>query len=455
MRGVAVACLLFTLGRAFADEPVPLSLEKSVELAVKNATQILEAQNQLTLSAAEVLERYGQFLPNLNGGASYGYQSGKTLYTIDGYALVDANGQAAALSISSTLNLFNGLADYAGLQSALARRRAREQTLDWAEQQVALDVTQTYLNMVFDQQLLDIAGKNLVASQARLKLLQGQADVGSASIPDLFRQKAETSADSFSVVSYESRVEDDRILLIRKLRVDPTRTYVFSEPDLSPGRKFGLYEKSLPQLVAEALAARQDIVAAQSQLESSNWDVTGARSTFLPRLDLVFSRDASGQLLSKDFLNGQNALFFPQQALTTQLGNQVEYSIGLNLTWSIFDRFVTHYNSVQARVNRDNAEIALEDTRLQTEADVRTAYANYASALKQLDAAQTGVSAAEKSFQAVDGSYRVGSSSIVDVLTAQAALVQARSNQAQSLTNLMLQRSALEYAVGGLSTGNR
>jgi outer membrane protein TolC len=36
------------------------------------------------------------------------------------------------------------------------------------------------------------------------------------------------------------------------------------------------------------------------------------------------------------------------------------------------------------------------------------------------------------------------------VLTAQAALVQARSNQAQALTNLKLQEKTLEYATGSL-----
>jgi outer membrane protein len=132
------------------------------------------------------------------------------------------------------------------------------------------------------------------------------------------------------------------------------------------------------------------------------------------------------------------------------LGNQVEYSIGLSLSWTIFDRLVTHYNVEQASTLHDNTVINAEDSKLQYQADVRVASVNYGAAQTQLSSARAGMSAAQKSYDATEGMYEVGSASIVDVLTAQAALVLARSNLAQAQTNLKLQEKTLQYATGTL-----
>jgi outer membrane protein len=442
---------------AFADTrdtqvtTTTLTLEKSVEIAVSNATQVLQNTNQYGLTAIQVLQSYGQFLPNLSVNASYGYQTGNTLYAIDGLELVDSRSQNATVGISSTLNLFNGLADYSGLKSALARREATGLSLEWAKQQVALDITQTYLQLVLDEQLLDIAQKNLVASQLRLKLLQGQSEVGSASVPDLYRQQAETSADLFTVSNYESRVHNDQVLLLRKLRIDPSASYRFDTPPLEPV-KSALSRNSVERLVADTVDTRSDVRSNESLVLSTDWDLTRAKSGYFPRLDLVFARDAAGTLLSRDYFNGVNLLNFTQQGLATQLGNQVEYSITLALTWNLFDRFATRLNVETTRTIYENTRINRDDSRLQVQADIRTAYTNYAIAWKQLDEARTGLKSAEKSYEAVQAMYEVGSSSIVDVLTAQAALVQARSNLAQVLTNLKLQERTLDYAVGHIIT---
>jgi outer membrane protein len=442
----AIRCL----AAADNNEPVTsLTLEQCVDIVTQNSTGVLQNINQNNLVGVQVLESYGQFLPNLSASAGYSYSTGTTLYSIEGSTLVNANSRNASLGISSVLNLFNGFADIAGLKSALARKSSSEYSLEWAKEQVALDLTQTYLQLVLDQQILDIAQKNLVASQSRLKLLQGQSEVGSVSVSDLYRQQAETSADEFAVTNDQSRVQVDQVLLVRKLRVDPSKTYRFLAPSLEPLASTQA-AKGIDELVKETLDKRPDVQSNSALKDSNDWDVTRARSGYLPRLDLVFSRDAAGAALSKDIVNGVDLLPAYQPGLPAQLGNQVQYSIGLTLSWAIFDRFVTKYNVAEADTVLKNTQISLDDSKLQVQSDIRTAYTNYGSAKLQLNSTRAGLDAAQKAYDAVEGMYEVGSSSIVDVLTAQAALVQARSNQAQALTNLKLQEKTLEYATGSL-----
>jgi outer membrane protein len=448
-----ILLLLLFASLCFAEtgnQPVTvLTLKQCIDIVTQNSTNVLQSSNQNNLNGVGVLEAYGQFLPNLSASGSYGYSWGTTLYSIEGRTVVDSRGQNATFGLATTLNLFNGLADFAGLKSALARKASSEYSLEWAQELVALDITQTYLQLVLDQQILDIAQKNLLASQSRLKLLQGQSQVGSASVSDLYRQQAETSADEFAVTNDQSRVQNDQVLLIRKLRIDPSKNYRFETPSLEPAPST-LADKGVDQLVKETLERRSDVRSNVSLVDSTDWSVTQAKSGYLPKLDLTFSRDAGGALLSKDLVNGVDLLSPNQPGLPTQLGNQVQYTVGLTLSWNIFDRFVTKYNVAQADTVYKNTQIALDDSKLQVQSDIRTAMSNYTSAKNQLVSAKVGADSAQKSYDAVEGMYEVGSASIVDVLTAQAALVQARSNLAQALTNLKLQEKTLEYATGSL-----
>lgn len=434
-----------------ASEPIRLNMQKCVDIAIQNATAVLKNENDVELAGTQVLQSYGQFLPNLQAGAGYDYSSGTSLITLSGAVPLDIKSQDASLNISSTLNLFNGLADYAGLKSALARRDSSRYSLTWAKQQVALDVTQSYLQTVLDEKLLNISRKNLDASEARLKLLQGQTRAGAASIADLYRQQAQTSADQLSVSTYENRLKNDRTLLLQKIRVDLRQEYEFETPSLvaepSPYAK-----RPIDELIKDALVQRTDLRSAQSRNESTDWNITQSRSGYLPKLDLVFNRASAGTYLHQQRLNGNDVLPAYQHPLWGQLGPYTTYTIALNLTWNIFDRFVTRLNTEQSRVTYENSKVDTRDVELQVETDVRTSYVDYQTAVSQVETARVGVEAAQKAYDAIVGKYQVGSASFIDVLTSQSALVQAQSNQAQALINLKLREKTVAYAQGRLLT---
>ena len=430
-------------------QPVPLTLEESIEIGVRNATLVLKSESDHRLAGKQVLQGYGQFLPTLDVGASYGVTGGKTLYTLSSVSLVDQRALNTTLSVSSALNLFNGLSDWAGLKSALARDEASLSSLDWARQQVALDITQSFLQVVLDRQLLEIAVKNLQASRARLELFEGRASVGSASPADLYRQRAQTSADELFTRSYEARLNDDQALLVRKLRVDPAKEYSVAEPSMKPAPPKAA-QASLELAIQTALSNRADVRSFASRAEASDWDVRRAKGGYLPKLDLNFVWLQAGRQLTRQIVNGQNMLPPDQPSTFSQLGSQPTYAVTLGLSWNLFDRFLTTLDVARTQNALDYAKIDSDDARLQVVADVKIAHSEYRIAERQIQTARVGVEAAQKAYDAITGRYRVGSASFIDVLASQATLVQAQSSQAQAMINLKLRERALEYAVGEL-----
>jgi outer membrane protein len=431
------------------ETPAHLTLEQSVTIAQKSATTVLKADNASQAAGAQLLQGYAQFLPTLDTSLSYARNSGKTLYAISGLALVNASGLTAGFTISSSLNLFNGLSDLAALKAAIHRKDSSDLTLQFARRQIALDVTQTYLQVVLDQQLVTIAAHNLQASDARLKLLRGQSEVGQASPADLQREQAQRAADDQSLTNARVRAHDDQLLLIRKLRLDPALDYVLEPPTLEIASN-SIVTRSEDELMRMATHDREDLRAAESTWGATQLDISQARAPYLPRLDLNFARTAGGTYLFSQTVNGVDVTPPVQTSLLPQLGNQVDYSVTLLLSWNLFDRLINRTAVERARLTADNARIDFEDTHTQTISDVRQAKGDFRAAQLQTQSALLGVKAAQEAFDTIEGRYRVGASSFIDVLAAQSALVSAQAAQAQAAVSLKYEEKLLLYAVGQL-----
>jgi outer membrane protein len=429
------------------DQAIPLNMNDSIQVAIKNATSVLKAQNDDKLAGAQLLQSYGQFLPSLSSTANYNYSSGTTYYAISTPTLVNGRGIHTGFTISSTLNLFNGLADYSNIKSFLLKKEASEWTVTRAQQQIALDISQSFLQVILDNRIVDIARKNLQESQAREKLLEAQTQLGARSLADLFRQQAQTSSDESFLLTSENKTRSDQLTFLKKMRVDITKRYRFIEPSLQETHTNEKYQNEAT-LLELALKSRVDLKAANSLANAAHWDVQVNSANYLPKLDLVGTAISGAQTLFIQNVNGVSVVPASQNNLGYQLGHQINYTIGLVLTWNLFDRFLTYQNTVKARINADNQDLFSEDKKLQVESDVRNAFSSYQLAIQQLRASKKGLESAQKAYTVMEGRYKVGAANFIDLINSQAALVQAESARAQALIDFQLQSKTVEFALG-------
>ena len=401
-----------------------LTLEKSIEIALNNATAVLKSENNFRLAGVQVLQSYAQFLPSLAATGSYALNYGKTSITVGSLTLLDQSRHVANYGLASTLNIFNGLADYASFKSSLERKNAAEFSLVRAKQFITVDVVQSFLQVILDQQVIQISKSNFAASEAREEQFRIQMKVGSNSLADFYRQTAQAKLDQSFLITSQTKLHDDEIGILRKLQLDLNQEYRFIPPNFDSKENPHSIE-SEKNLIRLALNNRPDFKAEASALGASHWDVSTARSGYYPHLDLGLH------------LGGGS-----------QFGGQIGYTFGLYLSWSLFDRFVTKLNVERANVNEQNTEIDYQDLKLQVIGEVRQIYGDYKSAREQLRAAKEGAIAAEKAYAVIRGRYSVGASNFIDLLTAQATLTQSKVSLAQSTLNYMLQSRQLDYILG-------
>ena len=427
---------------------VRLTLEDSVAEAVRGATIVQKARNEMGATGSQLIQGYAQFLPNLQTSAGYDFSQGKQLLTSATPTLVDARSHGASYQISSTLNIFNGLSDAAALSAAIARDKASRLSYARARQLIALDVAQAFLQTILDKEIVKIADKNLASSKGRERLLTEQARVGVRSLADLYRQQAQTSSDESFLTSSLAKERADELILLRKIRVDPARRYEFVAPKIDENPKKRPDFEDEGQLVDLALKSRPDLQSQAEIARAYHQDARVIRGGFFPRLDLGAVAFGGGRWLDSQTVNGADVTGLQSQSLGDQLSNNIVWTVGLKLTWNPFDRWVTKASVERANVTASNSELDTQDVRNQVVGEARQAYGEWRAALQQLETSAKGLTAAQKAYDTMNGRYQVGAASFIDLLTAQAALVQAGASRAQALIGFALQSRVVETVTG-------
>ena len=427
-----------------------LSLSDCIELALNNATTAKKAKANLKLQGSDVLRSYGNFLPKVSVSATYTPSSlsqSYVQYYPDAPPLkIKSESGSANLALTTSLNLFNGFSDYASLQSALNKEQAAGYTISRALQTIVYDVTQYYYQVLMNRELLDIAKENLLSIKNQLTLTDRQFQIGLKSRTDLFQQQAAAAESSMTVIQAETRMQRSTLELLRRLQIDP-RTRITLDSNPKELNRALSSKPDIDALVTIALERRSDLKSKELETRAAKWQITQSRSAWYPHLALNANASTAGTDYLRQSYSG-STIEYSYPSVSDQLRNSIGYSVGLNLSWSIFDGFQTSYNVQSAKVNHLNQKFDYDDLKNNIALDLQQAANDYASALMQIETSKVSLTASSSAFEDIKRKYELGAAGFVELSTARASLFNARSNLSQATYNLALQKNVLDYATG-------
>ena len=427
-----------------------LSLANCIEIALNNATSAKKAKSNLKLQGSDVLRSYGNFLPKISFSTTYTPYSLSQTYAqyyldVPPFKIKSESG-SVNLTLTTSLNLFNGFSDYASLQSALNKEQAAEYTLSRALQTIVYDVTQYYYQVLMNRELLDIAKENLLSIKDQLTLTDRQFQIGLKSRTDLYQQQAAAAESSLSVIQAETRMQRSTLELLRRLQIDPL-TKITLDPSSDELNRALSSKPDIDSLVTIALERRSDLKSKELETKAAKWQITQSRSAWYPHLALNANASTAGTDYLRQSYSGYSAEYsYPP--VSDQLRNSIGYSVGLNLSWSIFDGFQTSYTVQSAKVNHLNQKLDFDDLKNNIVLDLQLATNDYTSALMQIEKSKASLTASSSAFEDIKRKYELGATGFVELSTARASLFNARSNLSQATYNLALQKSVLDYATG-------
>jgi outer membrane protein len=415
-----------------------ITFDDAIAIALRQNTALKQAENTASLSGATVAQRKNALLPTLSLSSSSAQNIGRNFNASEG-AVITQTTQSASLGLSSAVTLFDGLRNVRQLEQARLDESASNSELTRAKQTTVFTVASDFLTLVTAQGQLAVQRENLAAQEAQEKQLSALVAAGARPISDLYVQQATTASARSNVVTSERSVELGRIALIQTLQLDPRGTFDFVSPT-APASSNGVRQFALDSLLDRAFAARTDLMADATRVDAATQGAKAATAGRLPTVSLSA---------------GYNTAYSSATALSLadQLNQRRGGSIGIGVSFPIFDRGATNIATQQAKIQEDNARLALQNTRQTIALEVRRAYLDYESTKQQLTAALAQQKAADLAVSATQQRYQIGSSTLLELTQARASQLQAASAVVTARYTLAFQQALMSYYTGDLVPG--
>jgi outer membrane protein TolC len=288
---------------------------------------------------------------------------------------------------------------------------------------VALETERDYYAVLGERELLDVARQRESRAREQFTLararVQGGATVQSDSLQVLLElQRAETE-----VLNREASLTVARLQLGRRVGSGgPVDAAPLAE--LAPGELPLALDDAVMLAVSQGPAWRE----ARANERASDAALRGARGNYLPTVALT------GAITAND------NKFFPTATSRR--------SIGVNLSWPLWNGGQRELAIERARSTREVARAVREDMERSARRDVTEAYTAHQVANRTQTIATSAVAVADEVLRVQQARYQAGASSVLELLDAQAQLVQAQADLVQTRYAVRLARASLEAILG-------
>jgi TolC family type I secretion outer membrane protein len=382
-----------------------LSLVDVVDLALRNNPATRASWAQARAAASAFGSARGAYYPTVDGSASLSrIQSPATLQRPAG----KRTEYGPSIALSYLLFDFGGRSGSVdrARQSLFAANLEHNATL----QNTVLRAQVAYFTYMATSALLSAERSAVAEAQASLTAAQRRNTVGLATIADVLQARTALSLERLNLETTQGNLQAARGSLASALGL-PANLPFELEP-LPAEIPVGMITQSVDSVINEALRNRPDLAAARAQAAGAAAQVRVARAAQLPALTL-------GSNAARVYSRPQNF-------------SGPSYNVSLGLEIPIFNGFSRQYDVAAARAQADAANALADQTRQDVIAEVFVSYYALQTAEQRVATADDLLASAQQSVQVAAGRYREGVGSIIDLLTAQTALANARAQQVQS-----------------------
>ncbi len=426
---LASACML----PSQADEQ--WDLKRCIEYAIEHNITIKQQeasqeQNEIELSTA----RWNR-LPNLNGSASHSFNFGRSLQSDNTYKNI--NTQNTGFNLSTNIPIFTGLQLINNVALAKLNLKAAIEDLNKAKEDISIQITSAYLQILFNQELAKVAHEQVALSKELLTQKEAFFKAGKASEAEWLEAKARVAQDELSAVQADNNYNISLLELTQLLELPTPDGFSIVSPDTEGEDSFAPLTPP-EDIYTDAVQSKPGIKAAQYRLEGAEKNIRIAQSAYYPQLSL-----GAGLGTSYYKMSGNN-----NQSFGSQLKNNFSQYVGISLSIPIFNRFATRNRVRSARVQQLTLGWQLEDSKKTLYKEIQQAYYNAVASEKQYQSSMTADEAAYSSFMLTKEKYENGKATATEYNEGRTNWLKTVSDRIQAKYEYLFRSKILDFYKG-------
>jgi outer membrane protein TolC len=409
-----------------AERIAQLTLTDIVDLALRNNPATRLSWANARSAAAAFGSSKGAYYPTIDGNV--GVTRIKTL-SAQGRSAVEQTTYGPSLQLSWLL------LDFGGRSGSIDAARQALLAADWTHnstiQSVVLDVEQAYFQYVATRSLLEAQRTTYEEALRNLEAAEERHRVGLATVGDVLLARTSASQSRLDMETTEGALQTTRGALALSVGLPANTPYDISPPDTTFPVE-GLVD-SVGALIDRALESRPDLNASAAAVQQARARIRQLRSERLPALTVTGN---ANRTYLRTLPNGGNS-----------------YTVNLGLSIPLFAGFSRAYDQVQAEAQAEAAAARYDALQQQVAFEVYSSYYALQTAARRVRTAADLLASAQQSEEVALGRYRAGVGTVLDLLSAQSALANARAQQVQARWIWQSALAQLAHDTGVLDSG--
>lgn len=437
---LALACVAaMTNAEQAQSQTTAMTLQQCIDSAVRNNIMVQKSivtgdDQQIRLNTAR-----NSRLPSLNasiGGNSYFGRGPSRDGTYQDNTQLSASG-----NLSVNVPLFSGFNIKHNIAGREFDLRASLQDIARVREDVAMQITTLYLQVLLNKELLVVAESQVALSGKQLERSEILVAEGKSPESQVYESRALLAKDKLSLVQSQNNLKLSLLDLAQAMNMENYVGLDIMMPRLESLDVNSLNNLEHPDAVyATSVGIRPSILSERLRLESSYKNLSMAKSALYPQISLGAGYSNSAYY---SYVEGYDNTRF-----LNQLKNNGSESIGLNISIPIFNRMATRNQIRSAKLNVNRQQLSLTEAEQTLYKEIEQSYHNAVATYNKHLAAIESVAAAREAFRYEQQKSDAGRSTIFEFSDAKTRLERSESEAIQAKFEFVFRRKILNFYAG-------
>ncbi len=423
--------LLFFSFSSFAQEK--LSLKDCIDRAIEKNISIKNSSLDLLNSTENKKTAIGNFVPSFNINGNHSWNTGLTQNITTGI-LENQTTENSSMNISVAVDVFNGLANIRRLHRANLDLLAKKYQLEDMKEDISLLVANSYLQILFNKEQLDVQKSQLKISQEELKNAKEKFNNGVIPEGNLFEIEANLALSEQNVIMAENGYQLSKLSLSQLLMFGDSDNFDIADDNYEIP-KTDILNKDAKEILEEAMKNRNDIKLAETNLEIAIKDQQISKSALLPSASAFYSYNS-------------RVIMDAPTSLKSQFDLNAGESIGLQLNIPIINGWSSRAGIKKSKLNVLRSKNLLDQTKMDLENTIYQALNDAKGAMKSYEAAKKSEIARKTAYEYAKERFENGALNTINYFQAQQLFETAQSELIKAKYDYIFKIKVLEFYFG-------
>ncbi len=431
---VLIAVVLLA-GQGFGQEKKHLTLDESIQIGLKNSKTLHASKMRVLAAAAMVSETGTSRLPSLQLSASYTRLSSVPPFSVNTpfgkFDISPAIFDNYNVKLSLQQPIFTGFKLSSGYKMADYASKAQKQEYTKDEQDLVYNIKSAYWVLFKANKFKEAIDENVQQVKAHLEDVKNFYKQGLATKNDVLKVEVQLSEAQLKQIDTRNSVKMAEINLDNIIGI-PLSTEVDIQKNVNTQKEET--PEDLDILIKKAMGNRPELKAMRYKVDASKSGITLAESNRYPQV----------------FLAGNYYYSKPnQRILPTRNEFYGTWDVSVGLSFDIWNWGKTGDQTDRAEAQYEESKDGLASLKDALTLEVTQDYYNLIKAKEKTLVAEQSVNQAEENYRVTDDRFKQGLTLNSELLDAEVALMQSKTNYAQSIVDYELAQAKLAKSTGG------